>query len=209
MHAASALVDLVRWNPPEDPQVSEDVLVREEPLEIRVQGQCIAITMRTPGEDAELAAGFLLSEGVIQNRDDILDIASCQRGEAAEHQNVLNVFLAPSVIVDFKKLTRHVYTSSSCGLCGKASIEAVHQHFPKTGSAVTMGASVLLELPNRLRAYQRTFAQTGGLHAAALFNLEGHVVAVREDVGVITPSINASDTLFSIARCRWTRTCSW
>jgi FdhD protein len=162
----------------------EDKLAREEPLEIRVQGNCIAVTMRTPGEDAELAAGFLLSEGVIRNRDDLLDIAYCQHGsEAAERQNILNVFLAPTVAVDLGKLTRHVYTSSSCGLCGKASIEAVHQSFGRTTSEARVQASLLLDLPNRLRACQQTFTQTGGLHAAGLFTLTGETIAVREDVG--------------------------
>ena len=115
-----------------------DQLAKEEPLEIRVRGRSIAVTMRTPGNDDELAAGFLVSEGLIRERRDVVEIAHCQRGEAADFENTLNVFLSPSVEIDFEKLTRHVFASSSCGLCGKASIEAVHQHFAPVESQMKM-----------------------------------------------------------------------
>ena len=107
----------------------EDTLVVEDPLEIRVRGQGIAVTMRTPGHDCELAAGFLVTEGVIRNFSDVLAINHCTQGDAAETGNVVNVFLSPKVEVDMEKLTRHVFASSSCGLCGKASIDAVQQQF--------------------------------------------------------------------------------
>ena len=165
------------------PGQQTDTLAKEEPLEIRVRGRSVAVTMRTPGHDAELAAGFLLTEGMIHQRRDVVEVAHCRQGEAANFQNTLNVFLAPSVAVDFDKLTRHVFASSSCGLCGKASIEAVNQHFAPVNSSITVAAQTLVQLPERLRAAQKTFAQTGGLHAAAIFDAKGKLVLVREDVG--------------------------
>lgn len=158
-----------------------DVLCIEEPLEIRVRGRSVAVTMRTPGEDAELAAGFLFSEGLLKHRRDVVEIAPCLQGSAPE--NTLNVFLAPNVAVDFEQLTRHVFATSSCGLCGKASIEAVHQHFPPVESKATFSAALLAKLPVRMQAQQRAFAQTGGLHAAAVFDARGRLVVLREDVG--------------------------
>ena len=120
----------MRWKQGAPAQAADDSLAREEPLEIRVRGEAVAVTMRTPGHDEELALGFLLSEGVIAGPSDVLEIAPCQQGEAALHGNVLSVFLAPKAGVDLAKLRRNVYASSSCGLCGKASIESVHAHFP-------------------------------------------------------------------------------
>ena len=163
------------------PQYRADQLAREEPLEIRVRGRSIAVTMRTPGHDDELAAGFLLSEGLIHHRRDITEIAPCQQGDATE--NILNVFVAPSVEVDFARLTRHVFASSSCGLCGKASIEAVHQHFPPVESRAKTTAKTILRLPESLRAAQATFDATGGLHAAAIFDTKGKLIVLREDIG--------------------------
>jgi FdhD protein len=158
-----------------------DILAEEEPLEIRVRGQSIAVTMRTPGHDAELAAGFLLTEGILSRREDILEIARCEQSD--QPQNTLNVFLAPRLAVDFAKLTRHVFASSSCGLCGKASIEAVHQHFPPLDSQFKVVAKTLFKLPQKMRMAQKAFAKTGGLHAAALFDEPGNLIFVREDVG--------------------------
>ena len=126
--------EILRWRKGEEPRRVHDALAREEPLEIRVRGQSVAVTMRTPGHDAELAAGFLLTEGLVTRREDIIEIAHCQQGEAAQLGNTLNVFLAPSVVVDFEQLTRHVFASSSCGLCGKATIESVHRQFPPVNS---------------------------------------------------------------------------
>lgn len=160
-----------------------DQLAKEEPLEIRVRGRSIAVTMRTPGNDHELAAGFLVSEGLIREPREVVEIAYCQRGEAADFENTLNVFLSPSVEIDFEKLTRHVFASSSCGLCGKASIEAVHQHFAPVESPMKMSRAKILTLPERLRKAQATFAKTGGLHAAAIFDTKGKLIVLREDVG--------------------------
>lgn len=169
------------WHWDGTPAPRQDALAREEPLEIRVRGRGIAVTMRTPGHDIELAVGFLVTEGLVRSAEEVLHVEYCQHRESAE--NVLNVFLAPAVEVDFERLTRHVYASSSCGLCGKASIEAVHQHFGPVHSSVTVSAEVLYALPDRLRSAQQTFAQTGGLHAAAVFDPNGEWVVVREDVG--------------------------
>jgi FdhD protein len=175
--------EILRWRKGEEPRRVHDALAREEPLEIRVRGQSVAVTMRTPGHDAELAAGFLLTEGLVTRREDIIEIAHCQQGEAAQLGNTLNVFLAPSVVVDFEQLTRHVFASSSCGLCGKATIESVHRQFPPVTSSVRLAPEVLLQLPAKLAAQQVTFDQTGGLHAAALFTATGELLALREDVG--------------------------
>jgi len=159
----------------------KDTVAVEEPLEIRVQGRSVAVTMRTPGHDRELAAGFLLTEGIIRARQDVIEILHCRAAAAPE--NTLNVFLAASVTVDFAQLTRHVFATSSCGLCGKASIESVHQHFPPVKSKLAVAAQTLIRLPTVMRKAQPTFAQTGGLHAAAVFDARGELVVLREDVG--------------------------
>lgn len=161
----------------------EDILVVEEPLEIRVKGQGIAVTMRTPGHDYELAAGFLISEGIINRFADVLAINHCTQPEAAETGNVVNVFLSPKVEVDMEKLTRHVFASSSCGLCGKASIDAVQQQFPPIKDRPPIAAETVQSLSAKLNEAQDVFASTGGLHAAALFDRQGDLLVLREDVG--------------------------
>jgi FdhD protein len=110
-------------------------------------------------------------------------VAYCRQGETASEENVLNVFLAPSVGVDYERLTRHVFASSSCGVCGKASIESVHQHFAPIESDMRITAATLLRLPERLRRAQKAFAKTGGLHAAGIFDQRGKLIVLREDVG--------------------------
>ena len=180
---AVSQVQRVRVDPSGHTCANSDWLAREEPLEIRVRGQAVAVTMRTPGEDAELAVGFLVSEGLIQKRDDVTGVAHCQTGEHAHLANVINVFLAPGVEFDFQQLSRHVFASSSCGLCGKASIESVHQHFPPVQNDLRVSASLLQQLPGRLSSAQEAFAQTGGIHAAALFAAGGELLTVHEDVG--------------------------
>jgi FdhD protein len=172
---------LWHWEIGTKPKKQTDSLVCEEPLEIRVRGKSIAVTMRTPGHDRELAAGFLLSEGIVTNRDEIIEIASCLESDSPE--NTLNVFIAASTEIDFARLTRHVFASSSCGVCGKASIESVHQHFSPLDSSCSMAAEMLTALPDRMRAAQQTFSQTGGLHAAAVFDLQGNLLILREDAG--------------------------
>jgi FdhD protein len=183
IHPAITKVDIVRWQAGEEAARQPDHLAREEPLEIRVRGQSVAVTMRTPGDDAELAAGFLLTEAIIWNRSDVTEISPCQQGEAAHYENTLNVFLSPEVEVNFERLTRHVFANSSCGLCGKASIESVHQHFSRVESEFSISAKKLLLMPDQLRAAQSAFNQTGGLHAAAIFDVNGDLIVSREDVG--------------------------
>jgi FdhD protein len=176
-----AAVEVVRCGNGEKTERLTDALAREEPLEIRVRQRSVAVTMRTPGHDRELVAGFLLSEGLIKETGDIVEIAPCVNSKTPD--NVLNVFLSPRVEVDFERLTRHVFATSSCGLCGKASIEAVHQQFPPLTADVKISREVLAALPERMRAAQQNFAATGGLHAAAIFDADGNLVVLREDVG--------------------------
>lgn len=165
------------------PRTETDVLAVEEPLEIRVRGRSVAVVMRTPGHDADLAAGFLLTEGVVRSPDDIYDIMQCRTTKRAEQGNVVEVVLPKAVRVDLESLTRHVFSATSCGLCGKATIEAVQQHFPRVKRPLRVAATVLQSLPAQLAAAQPTFKSTGGLHATALFDERGTMLAAREDVG--------------------------
>ena len=157
-----------------------DEIALEEPLEIRVRGRALSVTMRTPGHDDELTAGFLMSEGIIRSTADVLKIEGCDRNDSG---NVINVQLAPLIAVDFEKLTRHVFASSSCGLCGKATIDALHALFPHCESDVEVDAATILSLPEKMRRAQQIFSRTGGLHAAALFNTAGDLLILREDIG--------------------------
>ncbi|MFF0434153.1 formate dehydrogenase accessory sulfurtransferase FdhD [Streptomyces sp. NPDC004327] len=165
-----------------------DTLVAEEPLEIRLNGKPIAITMRTPGDDFALAAGFLVSEGVLAAASDVRGIVYCAgaKDDGTNTYNVVDVKLAPEVVVPDITLERNVYTTSSCGLCGKASLDAVRTtaRFPIADTPpLRLTPGLLAELPERLRAAQRVFDRTGGLHAAALFSEDGELLDVREDVG--------------------------
>ncbi|MEO3768752.1 formate dehydrogenase accessory sulfurtransferase FdhD, partial [Streptomyces sp. B5E4] len=166
-----------------------DTLVAEEPLEIRLGGRALAVTMRTPGDDFALAAGFLVSEGVVARGGEVAGIAYCagavDGGEGGNTYNVVDVRLAAGVVVPDISLERNVYTTSSCGLCGKASLDAVRTttRWPLTDDAMRLAPGVLAVLPDRLRAGQRVFDRTGGLHAAALFTPEGELIDLREDVG--------------------------
>ena len=182
--ASSVQTAVTRLSPNAAALTNNDSLAVEEPLEIRVRGQAIAVTMRTPGHDEELAAGFLLTEGILKRRADIVEIAYCRaEPKAALAGNILNVFLAPNVELDLDRLTRHVFSASSCGLCGKASIESVHQQFAPVAKPLEVSLEILLSLPPKLRAAQKTFETTGGLHAAGLFTSSGDLIAAREDVG--------------------------
>ncbi|HVS38267.1 MAG TPA: formate dehydrogenase accessory sulfurtransferase FdhD [Gemmataceae bacterium] len=164
-----------------------DMLAVEEPLEVRlgcdVGGRrvhrAVSVTMRTPGHDLELAVGFLFTEGVIAARDQVAGVRACGAG------NVARVDLHPGVAVDLSRLERHFYTSSSCGVCGKASLEAVRvcsRNRLREGRPV-LEAAVIHRLPGALRAAQVVFDRTGGLHAAALFDAAGQLLCLREDVG--------------------------
>ncbi|HEX5568990.1 MAG TPA: formate dehydrogenase accessory sulfurtransferase FdhD [Streptomyces sp.] len=168
-----------------------DTLVAEEPLEIRLNGKPLAITMRTPGDDFALAAGFLASEGVLGRPEEVANIAYCAGateqadGTTRNTYNVVDVRLAPGVPVPDITLERNVYTTSSCGLCGKASLDAVRTtaRWTLSDAPMLLDPAVLSALPDRLRAAQRVFDRTGGLHAAGLFSPEGELLDLREDVG--------------------------
>lgn len=166
-----------------EPAACDDLLATEEPLEIRVGGHSVAVVMRTPGHDRELAAGFLVTEGLLHRAEDVLDMVYCRGDDSPPEANVLDVLLAPDAPVDLSRLTRHVFTSSSCGICSKASIEAVQAQFPAIARPLAPSRAVLTALPERLLAAQAGFARTGGLHASALFTAGGDLVCVREDVG--------------------------
>ena len=159
-----------------------DDVAREEPLEIRVEGRAVAVVMRTPGHDEELVAGFLITEGVVQRRQDILEITQCPNTTEDARGNVVDVLLG-AVVVEWESLTRHVFSASSCGICGKTSIESVFQRFAPVTAEWQIPATLLATLPDKLRAAQETFSKTGGLHASALFDLDGNLLVLREDVG--------------------------
>jgi len=160
----------------------QDELATEEPLEIRVEGHSVAVVMRTPGHDRELAAGFALTEGLVRDRSDIFEITSCLTN-GSKTNNVVNIALTNPGHFDEAKFSRRVFTSSSCGICSKATIEAALQQFPPIKSAPAVALKMLLELPKKLSAAQETFQRTGGLHACALFNSASELVLIREDVG--------------------------
>ena len=172
----------------------EEVLAVEEPLEIRLAfgeagrrvEQSISITMRTPGDDFELTAGFLYSEGIIHGHDDIDRISYCLGPEKEKQEyNVVSAQLRPGVRFDPERLLRHFYATSSCGVCGKASLEALQvRGFPMLPrDRPTIAAEIVPRLAGRLRQAQPVFEKTGGLHAAALFDAQGNLVSLREDVG--------------------------
>jgi FdhD protein len=182
--ALEAQVQLARWTR-QDVAVGEDLVAHEEPLELQLQGISLAVVMRTPGHDEELALGFLLSEGVIHSVDDVVSVYHCTEASGEARDNVVRVLLRAGVSFDAERHRRTLFTSSSCGLCGKASIDAVMQvapPLPLDGPA--LGADRLYRWPERLRQEQPTFTATGGLHAAGLFDrLDRVPPLVREDVG--------------------------
>jgi len=175
-----------------DGRVFGDCLAVEEPLEIRIgfpdgTHKAVSITMRTPGDDAELAAGFLFTEGIITSPDQIKKIRHCGMSEpgaiATGFSNTIRVDLNDGLDIDLKRLERNFYTTSSCGVCGKASIEALATGVKRIESELKIGADIIHSLPQKLREAQAVFETTGGLHASALFNTDGSLDIVREDVG--------------------------
>ncbi|MCW2632278.1 MAG: Protein fdhD [Pseudonocardia sp.] len=165
----------------------QDTLAAEEPLELRVGGVPLAVTMRTPGDDVELAHGFLLTEGVIGEMADISTARYCDSldEQGRNTYNVLDLALAPGVASPAAEVTRNFYTTSSCGVCGKASLEAVRlkTRFSPAQDPARVSTATLTQLPDRLREAQRVFESTGGLHAAGLFTAAGELLVAREDVG--------------------------
>lgn len=168
-----------------------DRLASEEPMEIRVRWlesgtheKSIAVTMRTPGHDFDLAAGFLFTERIIAGRDDVVDIAYCLDVDAPQERNVVTVTLAPPVSLDLERLERNFFANSSCGICGKATLESLElAGCVAVDDGPTIPSAVLRSLPERMRAGQGVFEATGGLHAAALFEPDGTLVSLREDIG--------------------------
>ena len=181
---------ITRWAAAEPTKV-EDELVVEEPLEIRVEQQSLIVVMRTPGHDFELAAGFLYTESLITDGDDIEIIAYCDEevsetpdSGVSSFQNIVNVQLMEEL--DFEEQSgwqRNFHANASCGLCGKMTIEAVRQQIPPLDSGFCMNQAVLYQLNDRLRTAQSVFERTGGLHAAGLFDETGELLIIREDIG--------------------------
>ncbi|CAN5847878.1 formate dehydrogenase accessory sulfurtransferase FdhD [soil metagenome] len=169
-----------------------DTLAVEEPLEIRLgfseNGQqihkAVSITMRSPGNDFELAAGFLFTEGILQSKDQIREIKHC--GKFPNNQNTVRIDLAENTEINLKKLERNFYTTSSCGVCGKSSLEALNIAGAKAigqNKSQKIPAEIIHELPQKLLKNQTVFGETGGLHAAALFDFAGNLIDLKEDVG--------------------------
>jgi FdhD protein len=164
----------------------DDLLAAEEPLEIRLNGSPISVTMRTPGDDIDLAVGFLLTEGIIEDCSQILSIGHADAdGSSRQARNTVDVCLRPEVEFDSERLARNFSTTSACGVCGKVSIEAIgakpRRRLGKSGPIFQ--ARIVHQLPGVLRESQRVFERTGGLHAAALFSADGAMLAMREDIG--------------------------
>ncbi len=181
---------ITRWADTEPIRV-EDELVVEEPLEIRVGHQSLIVVMRTPGHDFELAAGFLYTENLIASSDDIEIIAYCEENDSdaqgsdvSSLQNIINVQLRAELDLDAQSgWQRNFHANASCGLCGKMTIESVRQQVSPVKSGFRLNQAVLYRLNDRLRKAQSVFEKTGGLHAAGLFNAEGELLIVREDIG--------------------------
>ena len=167
-----------------------DRVVTEEPLELRLVAggatQTLAVTMRTPGNDFELAAGFALSEGIVRNREDLAGVSYCidPAIDAEQRYNIVNIELGSAELPDAARFERHFTMNSSCGVCGRANLDALRDAgITPVADDVRVSRSVLYALPERMREAQRVFATTGGLHAAALFRPDGTLVALREDIG--------------------------
>lgn len=193
MTACSLAVDVVKVGATVRSTIADQVAI-EEPLEIQIvsaaatgaAAKSVSITMRTPGDDPELALGFLLTEGIIKRAADFLDVTRHgDTDETSGAQNIVRIELQPDIDIDFDKLQRHFYTTSSCGVCGKASLSALRIDGQESLGAIDsrFDREMLHALPARVRDQQPLFATTGGLHAAAMFAMDGEILAVREDVG--------------------------
>jgi FdhD protein len=186
MARASRSVDLTQvteWNSGIATR-KDDFLAAEEPLEIRIGENPLSVTMRTPGHDVELAAGFLFTEGLVQRREQIVALENVTSDDDGKRGNVVRAELNSEALPDFEKLRRHFFAASSCGICGKASIDAVRSRLLRTPNPdFRVAPNLILRLPEALRSAQDVFERTGGLHAAALFDAEGKLLIVREDIG--------------------------
>lgn len=168
-----------------------DLLAVEEPLEIRLgygppdlrEQRSISVTMRTPGHDFELALGFLFTEGIIHSRDDVMQVVYCRDSGRQKQDNVVRVELQPLIAPDWQKIQRNFYTTSSCGVCGKSSVDAVYQKCAVLSDSFQVPSELIYQLPEIMKSFQPVFTHTGGLHASALFTIEGELKILREDVG--------------------------
>jgi len=191
-HQSTKNLPITKVNADES-NITFDILAIEEPLEIRVeygpenhrQVRNVSVTMRTPGNDAELAAGFLFTEGIIKDLKDIVSVHHCFIACAENKENIIQVSLNESTTPNLQNTERNFYTTSSCGVCGKGSINAIRtvSAFSEQLDNNAVNADVLYQLPDILRQHQKVFEDTGGLHASALFNNTGELLIVREDVG--------------------------
>jgi len=182
----SRSVDLTQVSEWDDGKLrrKDDYLAAEEPLEIRVGDEPLSVTMRTPGHDRELAAGFLFTEGLIQRREQIVNLESAEPKDGTNRGNVIQAELAPDAAPDFVKMKRHFFAASSCGICGKASIDSIRARLLAAPNPdFRLDAELLVRLPDALRSSQDVFQRTGGLHAAALFDPRGKLLVLREDIG--------------------------
>lgn len=186
MPKQSRSVDLTQVSEWDDGKLrrKDDYLAGEEPLEIRVGDHPLSVTMRTPGHDLELAAGFLFTEGLVQRREQIVRIESVTTDGETNRGNVVQAELSPDAAPDFDKMRRHFFAASSCGICGKASIDSVRSRLLRAPNPdFRLVPELLLRLPDALRSSQDVFQRTGGLHAAALFDSAGKLLVLREDIG--------------------------
>lgn len=203
MREESREYEVWKYDGSEVRQVPDDVAC-EEPLQITVDGTPVAVVMRTPGSDGDLVRGFLLTEGLVTSLADVV------RVDLEQQDNHAYVFLSDDVVLDQARLSRNLFSASSCGICGKASVEAIHQHAPPIEAGLTVSVKILLTLPAALRATQEVFSTTGGLHAAALVDVQGTVLILREDVGrhnaidkvigwAVSHGVDVSQTLLQVS----------
>ncbi|MGH9712420.1 MAG: formate dehydrogenase accessory sulfurtransferase FdhD [Candidatus Acidiferrales bacterium] len=186
MPKKSRSVDLTQVHEWDDGKLrrKDDYLAGEEPLEIRIGDHPLSVTMRTPGHDLELAAGFLFTEGLVQRREQIVRLESAAADGAQNRGNVVVAELSRDAAPDFDKMRRHFFAASSCGICGKASIDSVRSRLLRAPNPdFRLAPELLLRLPDALRSSQDVFERTGGLHAAALFDSGGKLLVLREDIG--------------------------
>ena len=186
MAQESRSVDLTQVSEWDDGEVRRkgDYLAAEEPLEIRVGEHPLSVTMRTPGHDRELAAGFLLTEGLVRRREQIVAIQGAAQADAPNKGNIIVVNVTADAAPDFAKMRRHFFAASSCGICGKASIDSVRSRLLQPPNPeFRLDPELLVRLPDALRSSQDVFERTGGLHAAALFDSRGTLLVLREDIG--------------------------
>jgi FdhD protein len=179
-------VDLTKVSECDDGKLrrKDDYLAAEEPLEIRVGDDPLSVTMRTPGHDRELAAGFLFTEGLIQRREQILKLENAEPQDGTTRGNVMEAELTPDAAPDFVKMKRHFFAASSCGICGKASIDSIRSRLLAAPNPdFRLDAEILVRMPDALRDAQDVFQRTGGLHAAALFSPQGKLLVLHEDIG--------------------------